>query len=57
MINLWSISMFLVLLKPVSRVELKNVCIIWIGNQIRDIFRVYIIYRVIPVNVTNLFFE
>ena len=30
--------MFLVLLKPVSRAEFKYVCIVWIGNQIREIF-------------------
>ena len=30
--------MFLVLLKPVSRAEFKYVCIIGIGNQIREIF-------------------
>ena len=38
MINFWSILMFLVLLKPVSRAEFKYVCIVWIGNQIREIF-------------------
>ena len=38
MVNFWSISMFLVLLKPVSRAEFKYVCIVWIGNQIREIF-------------------
>ena len=38
MVNFWSISMFLVLLEPVSHAEFKYVCIIWIGNQIREIF-------------------
>ena len=37
MVNFWSILMFLVLLKPVSRAEFKYVCIVWIGNQIREI--------------------
>ena len=38
MVNFWSISMFLVLLEPVSHAEFKYVCIVWIGNQIREIF-------------------
>ena len=33
----WVFLMFLVLLKPVSRTEFKYVCIVWIGNQIREI--------------------
>ena len=37
MVNFWSISMFLVLLEPVSHAEFKYVCIVWIGNQIREI--------------------
>ena len=38
MVNFWSISMFLVLLEPVSHAEFKYVCIVWIGNQILEIF-------------------
>ena len=37
MVNFWSIFMFLVLVKPVSRAEFKYVCIVWIGNQIQEI--------------------
>ena len=38
MVKFWSISTFLVLLKPVSHAESKYVCIVWIGNQIQEIF-------------------
>ena len=38
MVNFWSISMFLVLLEPVSHAEFKYVCIVWIENQILEIF-------------------
>ena len=36
--DFWRILMFLVLLKQVSRAEFKYVCIVWIRNQIREIF-------------------
>ena len=41
MVNFWSISMFLVPLEPVSHAEFKYVFIVWIGNQILEIFTAY----------------
>ena len=38
MVNFLSISMLVVLLEPGNSAEFKYVCIVWIGNQTREIF-------------------
>ena len=36
MINVWSISMLLVLLEPVNHADVKYVFVVWLGRQIKE---------------------